>query len=159
MSAQETERLVRDAYDAFNDRDFARSQANAHADIVTVMVPTGQEFRGHAGQVEYLQGWATAFPDSQVEVVRVVASETGAAVEFRGIGTHTGPLATPMGVIAPTGRSVDFPLCDVWEVRDGKVAATRNYFDVMTLLAQLGVVPPAGMDLTGVRIGEAAGTL
>ena len=63
MNAQETERVVREAYDAYNERDFARSQANAHPDVVTVMVPTGQQFRGHAGQVEYLQGWATAFPD------------------------------------------------------------------------------------------------
>jgi len=154
MSAQETERLVREQYDAYNARDWARSQANAHPDIVTVMIPTGQEFRGHEGQVAYLQGWATAFPDSTVEVTRVIATESTAAVEFRGRGTHTGPLATPMGVIPPTGRRVDFPLCDVWEVRDGKVARTHNYFDVMTMLTQLGVAPPAALDLTGVGIGS-----
>ena len=78
-------------------------------------------------------------------------------MEFRGIGTHTGPLATPMGVIPPTGRRVDFPLCDVWEVRDGKVVSTHNYFDVMSLLGQLGISAAAGMDLSGVRIGEPAG--
>ena len=68
------------------------------------MVATGQEFRGHAGQLEYLQGWSTAFPDSRVEVLRVIAGDMAAAVEFRGIGTHTGTFHTPMGDIPATGR-------------------------------------------------------
>src|SRR3954464_2923408 len=106
MSAQDTERLVREAYDAFNRRDWEQSTRNAHPDMVTVVVPTGQEFTGHDGQVAYLRGWADAFPDSQVEVLNVVAGDDCAAVEFVGRGTHNGPLQTPMGTIEPTGRRV-----------------------------------------------------
>jgi len=31
-----------------------------------------------------------------------------------------------------TGRSVDVPLCDVYELRDGKVTRLRSYFDAAT---------------------------
>ena len=40
---------------------------------------------------------------------------------------------------APTGRKVTVPICDVIEVRDGKVYAEREYFDMQ----QLGVAPAA----------------
>ena len=43
-----------------------------------------------------------------------------------------------MGV-APTGRKVTVPICDVIDVRDGKVFAEREYFDMQ----QLGVAPAA----------------
>ena len=146
MGAQETEALVRQAYDAFNQRQFERTLAIARPDIVTVVVPTGQELHGHAGVIEFLSGWSTAFPDSTVEIRTIIATDTGAAVEFVGRGTHDGPLATPMGPIAPTGRPVEFRLCDVWQVQGGKLARTHTYFDVMTILAQIGVETgvPAG---------------
>jgi steroid delta-isomerase-like uncharacterized protein len=154
MSAQDTEQLVRLAYDLYNQRDFARSASLTTPDAVTVLMPTGQEFRGPEGTVAYLSGWATAFPDSTVEVTNVIATENGAVAEFIGRGTHTGPLATPAGPIPPSGRRVEFRLCDVWSVRDGKYAGNRNYFDLLTLLSQIGAAaPPAAIDLTSAKIG------
>ena len=41
--------------------------------------------------------------------------------------------------LAPTGRKVAIPVCNVIEVRDGKVYAEREYFDSANLMAQLGV--------------------
>ena len=58
-------------------------------------------------------------------------------MEFIGKGTHNGDL---MGV-APTGRHVSLPVCNVIEIRDGKILAEREYMDVMTMMAQLGQVP------------------
>lgn len=154
MSAQDTEQLVRLAYDLYNQRDFARSAQLTAPDAVTVLMPTGQEFHGPEGTVAYLSGWATAFPDSTAEVTHVIATEDGAVVEFIGRGTHTGPLATPAGPIPPSGRRVEFRLCDVWSVRDGKLGGTRNYFDLLTLLTQIGAAaPPASIDITGAKIG------
>ena len=51
------------------------------------------------------------------------------------LATHQGEL---MG-IAPTGRRVEVPVCNVIEVRDGKIYAEREYFDTAHLMQQLGV--------------------
>ena len=45
------------------------------------------------------------------------------AVEGRFIGTHTGPLATDDGDVAPTGATVDLRFADFSRVRDGKIVA------------------------------------
>jgi predicted ester cyclase len=50
-------------------------------------------------------------------------------------GTHTGPLQD----IAPTGRSVALPGCNVIELRDGLIYREADYFDTATMLKQLGV--------------------
>ena len=60
-------------------------------------------------------------------------------VEFTGHGTHTGTLATSMGQIPATGRSLTLKLCDVIEFKDGKVATQRTYFDTGSMMAQLGI--------------------
>jgi predicted ester cyclase len=55
--------------------------------------------------------------------------------EFIGRGTHRGDL---MG-IAPTGRPIHIPVCEVLELRDGKIYREREYIDMAYLLTQLGV--------------------
>lgn len=68
-------------------------------------------------------------------------------VEFMGRGTHTGPLHTPTGDVPATGRRVDLPFCDVHRIEDGKITNGRSYFDLATMMRQLGLMPevPAGM--------------
>lgn len=159
MAAQMIEELVRTVYDAYNERDFARSAAQVADDVELVNVATGQVFRGRDGFLAFLNGWATAFPDSRVEVMALKAVDVGAAVEFVGRGTHTGPLAGPAGTIPPTGRRVEVCFHDAWEVKDGRITSGRTYFDLATMLGQLGVLPapaPAALDLAGVTIGEPA---
>jgi predicted ester cyclase len=111
------------------------------ADVEVINVATGETLHGSQGLRQFLQGWATAFPDSTVETTRVVADEQGAAMEFTGRGTQTGPLRGPMGEIPPTGKSVTAPFAQALEMRQGKVARTRLYFDAMGMLVQLGVIP------------------
>jgi steroid delta-isomerase-like uncharacterized protein len=157
MTPQEITAIAQTVYDCYNARDFERSASLAAEDVEIVNLATGQTFRGRAGLIAFLGGWAAAFPDSMVEVRRIVASEDGAAVEFVGRGTHLGPLAGPAGTIPPTGRTVEIPFHDAWEVRGGELSRGRLYFDSLTMLAQLGVAPaPPALDLTGVPLGEPA---
>jgi len=58
-------------------------------------------------------------------------------------GTHTGPLQTPGGALPPSGRKMEIRACQVVEVADGRVNAIRHYFDMATLLQQLGAVSAA----------------
>ena len=81
--------------------------------------------------------FAGAMPDAAIDIQKIHAAGDTVVVEFIGTGTHKGEL---MGVAA-TGRSVTLPICDVLEIRDGKIYAEREYMDVMTMMVQLGVVP------------------
>jgi limonene-1,2-epoxide hydrolase len=54
-------------------------------------------------------------------------------------GTHSGPLELPTGSVAGTNRSIDLRSCQVFEMSDGKARTIRHYFDMATLLQQLGI--------------------
>jgi ketosteroid isomerase-like protein len=104
-----------------------------------VATPLGTTFRGGAGIKEFQLGWATAFPDSRVEIRTLTVDGDRVIVEHNGRGTHRGPLVTPNGTVPATGRPVDVPFCEVFERRDGRVASARTYFDVATMMGQLGL--------------------
>jgi steroid delta-isomerase-like uncharacterized protein len=141
MTAQDNAATVRALNEAYNKRDWDGAIALTTPEATFVNVATGQTFHGPEGVRRFLQGWATAFPDSRVETTQVIADEQGAMMEFRGRGTQTGPLQSPAGDIPPTGRSVDVPFVEVLDLQQGKIAQARLYFDSVTLLQQLGVVP------------------
>jgi len=138
-TTQDNTALVRAVYESYNARDFDRSAALTDDDAQIAIIPFGATFRGPAGMREFQRGWAAAFPDSRVDVQSVTVEGDRATVEYVGRGKHGGPFTTPRGVIAATGRSVDVPLCDVYELRDGKVTRLRSYFDAATMMTQLGL--------------------
>jgi ketosteroid isomerase-like protein len=43
--------------------------------------------------------------------------------------------------IPPTGKTVELPGVDIITVRDGKVVSQRDYFYVVAMMSQLGLVP------------------
>jgi hypothetical protein len=47
-------------------------------------------------------------------------------------------MQTPAGSIPATGRHVDLPACQVLQIVDGKVARFQQYFDLATLMNQIG---------------------
>ncbi len=140
MSAQDTASLVRQVYDAYNDRQFDHAAQLVTDDYEWTMVPTGQSFHGPDGMREYLAGWDRGFPESKVEITNVITSGEHAIVEFTGRGVHGGPLQTPMGEIPPTGKRAEVNFCDVYEIRGGKLRRGRSYFDMATLMRQLGLL-------------------
>jgi predicted ester cyclase len=54
-------------------------------------------------------------------------------------GTHKGPLPTPQGPIAPTGKRIEIRSCFVTEIAGDKAKLQRHYFDMATMLQQLGI--------------------
>lgn len=144
MAARDNDATARALNDAYNARDWGAAVALATPTAEFVNVATGQTFRGADGLREFLQGWSGAFPDSKVETTIVIADERGAAMEFVGRGTHTGPLQGPAGTIPATGRPVAVPFAQVLEFEQGKIARGRLYFDLAGMLQQLGLTPPQG---------------
>lgn len=53
----------------------------------------------------------------------------------------TGTLPTPNGPIPPTGRSLNLESVDFIEVVDGKFASWHAYYNQLSFMAQLGLLP------------------
>lgn len=143
MSAQENARLAQIPYEAFNTRHFDDAAAVVADDFEMRDMATGETFRGPSGMKAALKRWADAFPDSKVEVRSVMSTDTGAAVEFTGRGTNTGPLVTPGGTLPATNRKAELPFCDIVTIENGKITASHEYMDMATMLRQLGLMPEA----------------
>lgn len=138
VPAPETAALAHTIYNHFSNGVFEQVLAHATDDIEIVFAPTGQTFHGHDGLLEFMQGFKIAFPDVALEVRSQVVGGDRLVNEFVARGTHTGPLFTPGGQIPPTGRRAEWRVCEVWTLRDGKLAAIVNYQDSATLMRQLG---------------------
>lgn len=141
MSAQDNAATVQAFNDAYNARDVDKAIALCTPDADLLNVATGDTFHGPDGVRQFFQVWATAFPDSNVTTKTLTADDNTAVIEFLAHGTQTGPLVGPQGTIPPTGRVAETMFVSVCELRDGKVARSRLYFDSASMLAQLGVVP------------------
>jgi predicted ester cyclase len=66
------------------------------------------------------------------------------AIEVTWEGTHSGPMATPDGQeLPPSNKRITVKSVEVIEIEDGKIKALRHYFDLMTLLQQIGAMDQA----------------
>ena len=139
MSEQDNIKLVRDSVAAFSRGDAEASAAFYGENCEHFEAGTGRTFRGRAEFQAALKGWLTGFPDAQGTVANVFASGDEVAAEITYRETNTGPLATPAGTIPATGKVAELPSALVCRVRDGKIQKGTLYFDMATLLRQLGV--------------------
>ncbi len=129
--------IARELTDAWNIRDWGRYRELLHPEY-SYTGGDGQPQKGPAAGHAIGQMFASAFSDGKIEVQRMhSAGDNVAIVEFVARGTHQGDL---MG-IAPTGRQITLPVCNVIEVRDGKIYAEREYMDMLHMMQQLGVAP------------------
>lgn len=138
--------LAREIYARFSRNDFDGVLELTCDDWEGVLNHAGMTFQGKEGFSQFMQGFKGAFPDLIIQVQNQVTHGNQIVTELTARGTHTGPLMTPAGTIPPTGKTVDFTVCEVWEVRDGKIAKLRNYQDSGAIMRQLGLLPePAGL--------------
>jgi steroid delta-isomerase-like uncharacterized protein len=131
--------LARTVYDRFGRNDFQGVLDLATDDFEATIIPFGQTFRGKEGFLQFLHGFKDAFPDMEIKIENQVTGEGQMVNEITTTVKHTGPLQTPAGVVPPTGKTVNFTVCEVWGVRDNKVFSIRNYQDAASLMRQLGL--------------------
>ncbi len=142
MSALRNLKTVQMHLEAVNTRAIDRVAAEINTpDAKWVSVPAGVTFSGGAeGYKQFLSVWLTAFPDAKVEVKNVSAGEDFAVAEFIGKGTHQGPLKTAQGALPATQKPFALEFCEVYTLKEGRIASCRLYFDVAGMLRQLGLV-------------------
>jgi steroid delta-isomerase-like uncharacterized protein len=142
---------VRSIYEAFHDRNFEGVADLFAEDAEITSVATGDSYRGREGYLQFARAWAAAFPDLRVEVVRYEMTERWVLAEYVFRGTHTGALITGSGFVPPTWAQIDLPLCDTFQLQDGRVTRMQTYFDSATMLRQMGLFPNSPLHTTDRR--------
>lgn len=138
MAAVHVERH-RAGHEAFNRRDFV-AMTSHYADRIRwtdrardLTFRTPEEFRS-----EFLAGWVQASSDIRVADPAYLDAGEASVATFTVTGTHDGPL----GPFPATGRPFTLALCELWHFdRDGQVVGGDLYYDQVSLLMQLGLLP------------------
>jgi steroid delta-isomerase-like uncharacterized protein len=149
MTAQENVALARSLLELYNSHQsdpawLDKSVASITEDCELTDIPSGQTLHGPDGFKQLSLFFAEGFPGSRVELTNAFATEDQVVVEFTGRGTNIGPLHMPTGDIPATGRYSELRFCNVLQIRNGKIVSSRSYYDLMTMLQQLGLVPAMG---------------
>ena len=138
MAASNLERH-RAGHEAFNRRDFA-AMTSHYADRIRwtdrargLTFTTPEQFRA-----EFLAGWVESSSDIQVADPSYLDAGPSVVATFTVTGTHDGPL----GPFPATGRPFTLALCELWHFDpDGRVVGGDLYYDQVSLLLQLGLLP------------------
>jgi steroid delta-isomerase-like uncharacterized protein len=129
-------------YDAaFDDKDPEARMAQLTPDTEVVM-PGGMTLRGANQVADVVQVFWEAVPDGKLTREKEVVAGDTVVTEGTLIGTHTGTFRTPQREIPASSNRVTLRYASVKEIRDGKIASERLYFDQLELLQQLGALPP-----------------
>ena len=126
--------IVQQYMNAIPRRDFSKIRQLLHPKY-SYTGSDGERHEGVDAGIAVVEMYTTAFPDLKLDVRNILSIGDIVIVEFVAKGTHRGDL---MG-ISPTNRKVAVPVCNIAEIRDGKIYAEREYFDNAFLMQQLGV--------------------
>ncbi len=140
-SANENLSIAKSMYKFFNERKFDEALKNLSDNVIIHNMAQNIQMNGKEGFLGFMNFWVSAFPDAKVEIKSMNVSGDNVITEFRGRGTNKGILDTPMGKIGPTGKKIDIPFCEIFEIRNGKLVSSHLYFDVATMMQQLELVP------------------
>ncbi len=94
--------------------------------------------------MQIVQAWKQAFPDAIGTIRNVVASGNTVVQEVEWVGTQTGDMATPGGVLPASGKQIAV-LASLWYIIQGDtIQEVHHHLDIMTMLMQLGAIPAPG---------------
>jgi steroid delta-isomerase-like uncharacterized protein len=140
MGDQELINRAKEAVEAFNRSDWDRTSALLGGSVYNE-VGTGRMLRGDSEILPALKGWRAAMPDVKGTVTSSVASGSRAVLEVTWEGTQTGPLEGPGGTIPPSGKRQSTPAAWVFEFDGDEIKESRQYFDMLSFLQQIGAMP------------------
>lgn len=130
----DAKKIVQQYMDAIPRRDFGKIRQLLHPKY-TYTGSDGERHEGVEAGISIVEMYTNAFPDMNLDVRQMYSAGDIVVIEFVARGTHRGEL---MGIL-PTNRKVAVPVCNITEIRDGKIYAEREYFDNAFLMQQLGV--------------------
>jgi taurine dehydrogenase small subunit len=122
--------------DAWNRHDVEAILAHVTDDFIYDERPATMDrpLRGRLAFRAYLERTFTAFPDLRIDVTSFDAGSALGVSESIMRGTHSGKL----GALPATQKRITTRVACIFEVRNGKLAHERLYWDRANTLRQLG---------------------
>jgi hypothetical protein len=136
---EQPEELARRVLELTDLQDWAGREALLSPDC-DVLTPMGR-LRGRAASTAYSKPLVAAFSEARHQIDFIAVAGDVVVVEGSWLGTHTGALLTPDGEISATGNSIALPFLATVRTSDDLITALHVYFDQLTFMAQLGLVP------------------
>jgi predicted ester cyclase len=133
------EAFIREAYAKAERMDLEGWKSDFTNEGIFIDNSIGVAYKG--AELDYpVRQYGTAFGDMHRELYDMWTLGDTVIVRLALQGTHTGPLATPFGTIPPTGKKMDAPCADIFELEDGKIKRFDCYPEGSIILTQLGVI-------------------
>jgi steroid delta-isomerase-like uncharacterized protein len=138
MTANEA--AIRKAYQVAENQDIA-GWVNCFTDDGTFTDESiGVTYRGAQELGRTVEIYARAFPDMHRDLHAFYVTGDTVVVELALQGTHKGPLELPAETFAATGKRMNAPCCDVFQLRNGKIQSFNCYPSGTVIQKQLGLV-------------------
>ena len=131
-----------EAIEALNTRNRAALAALLTEDVSFSEVPTNQVVTGREEVLTlFLETQLVACPDRYARIVDTVEGEDKVGFAVVWTGTHQGELVSPFGRFLPTGKQFTLPAFLVGTLDGDRFTSIVEYYDLLTLLTQLGLIP------------------
>ena len=135
----DNELIIRRAYQIAEQKDIPGWIAAFTDDGTFTDESVGVTYKGE--ELGYpVVNYARAFPDMHRELHSIYTAGDIVVVQLALQGTHLAPLEMPFGSLRATGKRMDAPCCDVFELQDGKINRFDCYPSGSVILTQLGVI-------------------
>ena len=134
--------IVEKFFNSISNRDVDTAMSLLTDDHVSHDHGTGMVMTGIEENRADMENWLSMMSDMKVEILNSVESGNCVAVEMRMTGVNTGELMMPDGTKVPaTGKSVEMHGCNVIEFEGEKMSKSTQYYSMMSMMAQLGLMP------------------
>ncbi len=141
MSENGNVRVTEKFFEAINAHDLSQP-GEYYADDYLYEAPGSPGALNQEQAQAYTQGFLDAFPDLHFDLKHKIAQGDYVVVNWVATGTHKGSLMTPTGdILAPTNKKAVVPGSTTYQFKDGKAVRSWVHWDMVTLLAQLGLMP------------------
>jgi steroid delta-isomerase-like uncharacterized protein len=127
-------RLIKECVASWSAHDMGRVAAQ-FTDCTYEDVATGDVNRGHHELIQFGEGIFAMAPDVNYQIESTIAVGDRGFAQWVMTGTYTGEVP---GFPPPSGGRFRVRDTSAYEVRDGRLSRCSDYWDVATLLRQLG---------------------
>lgn len=99
--------------------------------------PSGPDRAGREADKQFVELLRAAFPDLHFTIHELIAQGDTVVIRYTATGTHQGAFQG----IPPTGRRATVQGVGVHHLENGRIKESWAFWDQLSLLRQLGVVP------------------